>query len=222
MYDLTLAGTKIPRCQHIKADGVQCNLPAVRGRSICHRHQLVRRATDHPSGPNAPLVHVEDAASLQLALNDVIRRLMLGHIDRRDAALIITSLRALLASMRMEQHAPTDPSAILRDHDKPIKHVEWKRHMTLEEMERHKHTDEKSVVELFKPVIDRLNKKYAKDIERHTGRRPEPDIADTEDGTPPPPVYIPPSCFAPQPLPPPTALSRAEDTASKAAEKLSG
>src|SRR5690349_20040256 len=117
MLTRTLVNSKVKRCQHIKADGAQCNLPSVGGRSICHRHGYVRRTVARPSHPDTPLVFVEDIASLQLALNDVMGRLLRGQIDRRDAALILSSLRTLLFAMRTEKKSPTDVTTIVRDYN---------------------------------------------------------------------------------------------------------
>jgi hypothetical protein len=63
----------IPACQHIKANGLHCGSPAMNHSAFCYFHTDVRLRRKHK---RIPLPIVEDANSVQLALNQVAARIM--------------------------------------------------------------------------------------------------------------------------------------------------
>jgi hypothetical protein len=155
----TLYKSKVRRCQHIKADGVQCNLPSVRGRSLCHRHEVIRRTITRPTKIDAPFPHVEDPASLQLAFNDIIQRILRAQISYDDAALVIRSLRGAMAAMRMETKSPTYGPDVIRDYSALSPHVDWERHMTAEDKqlrEQQKHGQGRSITSILTKITRHL------------------------------------------------------------------
>ena len=93
-----------PRCQHAKLNGEPCRAPAVRGRTLCHLHEEI----EHPR-PGHALVFVEDAATLLLAIRQVIRALVDDTIDTKKAALILYGLQ--IASSNLKRFAQEQPQA---------------------------------------------------------------------------------------------------------------
>jgi len=65
-----------PRCQHIKMSGHRCGAPARRRRRYCHFRE--RMLT--PNESRIDIVYVEDAASLQDALMQVLRLIHEGSL----------------------------------------------------------------------------------------------------------------------------------------------
>ena len=66
-----------PRCQHFKLSGHRCGAPALRRHRFCRFHHHVL----NPREGIASIPYVEDAASLQDAINQMLR---LIHSPRPD------------------------------------------------------------------------------------------------------------------------------------------
>src|SRR5262249_55906591 len=82
-----------PRCTYLRMDGEQCLAPALRGKSTCR--------SPHPKNPkDSRLPLIEDAASIQLALNQVLRALQDGHFDLKLGALLLYGLQTASANLR--------------------------------------------------------------------------------------------------------------------------
>jgi hypothetical protein len=80
-------------CTHIKATGVRCGSPALRGEQFCYFHQRMHRGVRTP--PQArlhPIANFEDEESIQLALMEVTNALMRNTIDLKRASLILRAL----------------------------------------------------------------------------------------------------------------------------------
>jgi len=95
----------IPQCQHIRASGMRCGSPALRGKSHCHYHALHLRAE---SQKNPPLPVPEDAASIQLALHQVIRGVANGRFDRKQAALLLYALQIAQTNLKLLKRESED------------------------------------------------------------------------------------------------------------------
>ena len=102
----------IPQCRHIRASGLRCGSPALRGKSHCHYYALHLRAD---SGNSAPLPFPEDAASLQLALHQVIRGLLNGQWDRKQAALLLYALQIAQSNIKLLRRESDAAEFALRD-----------------------------------------------------------------------------------------------------------
>jgi hypothetical protein len=79
-------------CTHIKASGVRCGSPALRG-EFCYFHQRMHRGVRTP--PQArlhPIANFEDEESIQFALMEVTNALMRNTIDLKRATLILRAL----------------------------------------------------------------------------------------------------------------------------------
>jgi hypothetical protein len=90
-------------CTHIKVNGVRCGSPALRGEHFCYFHQrMIRGVNTPPQSRLHPIAQLEDAASIQASLMEVINALVRNTIDLRRAQLI---LRALHIAARNERRA---------------------------------------------------------------------------------------------------------------------
>src|SRR5579864_1052682 len=80
-------------CTHIKVSGIRCGSPTLRGEQFCYFHQRMMRGVRTP--PQArlhPIALIEDEASIQVALMEVINALMRNTIDLKRATLILRAL----------------------------------------------------------------------------------------------------------------------------------
>jgi hypothetical protein len=125
------------------------------------------------------MVHVEDTASLKLAFNDIIGRMLRGHINVHEAAIVIRSLRSVLAVMRLESTAlPPDPD-VVTDYRQLEPNVNWRKHMNdtqakqVEEQEDPANSEGvRSIAEVLLPITERL-----------FARRPSEPVPDDDDTT---------------------------------------
>jgi hypothetical protein len=105
------------RCQHIKVDGVQCGSPALRGEVRCHFHDRWERVDRGATGPCAlgsnVLPALEDANSIQLALAEVMRLAIMGHIEYRVFSLLLSALRIAAANVKHLSPTPPPPHMVI-------------------------------------------------------------------------------------------------------------
>ncbi len=93
-------------CRHIKANGLRCKSPMLRGQPYCYFHaRLHSLARASKSSPNKPikLPAPEDSASIQLALAQVFNQLAASPLDSRRAGLILYGLQ--IASQHVQRNA---------------------------------------------------------------------------------------------------------------------
>ena len=110
--------TNIPRCHHIRVDGVQCGSPALKGKRLCYFHS---RARVTRSSTNLPIL--EDSNSVQHALMQVITALIRGTVDREIAGLLLYALQTASANARRVDFAPL-PYYVVRDLTGAVPHNE--------------------------------------------------------------------------------------------------
>lgn len=104
-----MSNFEIPRCQHIKADGVQCKSLAMRGRSFCYFHAEMRdraRRRAKTAKPDRGFPVLEDANSIQVALMQTIDDLRHKRIDRGEASLILYALQTASMNLRRTNFEP--------------------------------------------------------------------------------------------------------------------
>jgi hypothetical protein len=95
-------------CMHIMVSGAHCGSPAMRHNRFCyyHKRQHERRialeADYARKNRNAPftLPPLEDAASIQFSLTQIMRRLAAGEIDREIANLMLYSLQIATSNLQ--------------------------------------------------------------------------------------------------------------------------
>src|SRR5450755_134524 len=129
-----MSSTKpILRCQHIKVDGVQCGSPALRGERRCYFHERWQRVDQGTTRPHSALRSgilpaLEDANSIQLALAEVMRLAIMGHIEHRVFALLLSALRIAAANVKhmspvpKPTHIVIDPESV---ENRPLGATAW-------------------------------------------------------------------------------------------------
>jgi hypothetical protein len=132
----------VPRCQHVKVNGVQCGSPALRRRANCYFHTRVEYerelAVEKSPGKRSfgfPLL--EDANSVQVALMKVIQMLGSGALDHRTAALMLYGLQTASTNLRHIKFEHEKPTEVVIDEDTVdltrIKGPQWSAHDFAEE-----------------------------------------------------------------------------------------
>ena len=91
----------IPRCKHIKTNGACCGSPALTNNSFCYFHHRAYLQRDHFQMPL-----VEDANSLQMAINEVLRGMFSGQIDMKEAHQALYGLRIAAIVMPRTRFQP--------------------------------------------------------------------------------------------------------------------
>jgi len=99
--------SKVPRCQHVKADGIQCNNPALKTQRYCYYHAQLQRTLGKPHAPAATIT-IESIAAVRLALTDVLNRISRSAIDPRDARLMIRGLHNATLLLKLDALARDD------------------------------------------------------------------------------------------------------------------
>jgi hypothetical protein len=97
------------QCRHIRVNGFRCGAVSLRGESLCYYHHTSHRRRHQPPAGDPQLEHIpvpliEDRASIQIALNDIIARIATNAIDPRRAGLILYALQ--IASSNLPKEAP--------------------------------------------------------------------------------------------------------------------
>ena len=99
---------KEPRfhCRHLRVSGARCRAIALRNQEFCYYHHAARR----PASPSRqhepiPLPLIEDRASIQIALNEIVARIANRSIDRKDAGLILYALQIASTNLPRETHS---------------------------------------------------------------------------------------------------------------------
>lgn len=88
----------IPRCQHIKVNGIQCGSPALRGTKFCYFHNQWREtrinlnSQQHVRG-SITIPVLEDANSIQISLMQIMRLIAAGQLDSKTAGLLLYALQ---------------------------------------------------------------------------------------------------------------------------------
>jgi hypothetical protein len=112
----------IPRCNHVRVNGVQCNSPAMARKRFCYFHQQWRQAAAPKSGSRGKrasgdaglgpgsdeslqlaalaLPPLEDANSIQMALMQVIRLIVTRQIDGKLAGLLLYALQTATSNLK--------------------------------------------------------------------------------------------------------------------------
>lgn len=88
----------IELCNHVKANGVCCDSPALKDEPYCFFHKSTRERTKRlrrAARLKLPLQLpvLEDRETIQLAIGDVLNALLAGHIDHKTAGLLLYGLQ---------------------------------------------------------------------------------------------------------------------------------
>lgn len=108
----------VPRCQHIKMNGVQCGSPALNRRRQCFFHERAREqqsriVKDQFKQARFVLPVLEDANAVQMALMQVMQLLAWGEMDRKVAGLLLYGLQTASANLRHVDFEPSEPTDVV-------------------------------------------------------------------------------------------------------------
>jgi hypothetical protein len=96
-------------CRHVHLSGHRCGSPALRGEPFCYLHHTTRNPAPRPS-PVFQIPQLEDRATLQLAIAEVLARIAAGTLDPKRAGLLLYGLQ--IAQNNLPPHhftpAPSD------------------------------------------------------------------------------------------------------------------
>lgn len=97
-------------CEHLKANGIYCGSPALRGLRHCYFHhehyQALARNRGKAKRAACALPPLEDANSVQVALMEVSRALLEDRIELKRAALLLYSLQIASANLKRVNFEP--------------------------------------------------------------------------------------------------------------------
>ena len=113
-------------CTHIKADGTLCRALPMHHQSRCYfHHRAEQRQRQIIKGRRLPiLATLEDQASIQFALMEVVARLSMGSLDPQTARLVLHALRIASINLRTGRFTSSGwqdlrPAAIAKDAEQP-------------------------------------------------------------------------------------------------------
>src|SRR5258706_8902761 len=117
-----MAIENVPRCQHLKMNGVQCMSPALKWRWLCFfqnrtRREQVRNARDESTQRRFELPLLEDANSVQMALMKVMQMLGSGRLDHKTAGLMLYALQTASCNLRNLDFEPSESTDVVIDRD---------------------------------------------------------------------------------------------------------
>ena len=93
--DQLQAARQAPRCMHVRANGVRCGSPAMRGDAFCFFHD---RLYNRPAEDSFPFL--EDAASIQMAIMQVLDGLRRGKLEKGVANSLLFGLQTASANLK--------------------------------------------------------------------------------------------------------------------------
>jgi hypothetical protein len=117
-----MAIENVPRCQHLKMNGVQCMSPALKWRRLCFFHNRIRRerarnAQDESTQRRFELPLLEDANSVQVSLMKVMQMLGSGRLDHKTAGLMLYALQTASCNLRNLSFEPAESTDVVIDRD---------------------------------------------------------------------------------------------------------
>ena len=99
-----------PRCEHVRADGTQCQGPKLRSGKKCYAHAQMEAA--RPQTLRLP--PLEDANSVVLAVMEIQRALLDGLISQKTAGLLLYSVQIGAWAVRHATFRETEPGEMVR------------------------------------------------------------------------------------------------------------
>jgi hypothetical protein len=132
---MSLYPTTVKRCQQIKVNGTQCGSPALRDSKHCYYHVRYHwpelDALPDNNEWRKPLPTLEDANSIQVALANVMERLVLQEIDHKTAALMLYALQTASMNLKRTSLEPALPTQVVIDREsvanRPLGASAWSR-----------------------------------------------------------------------------------------------
>jgi hypothetical protein len=94
-------------CRHVFTEGHRCGSPALRGQSLCYNHgRSCREAPISGRTGTFPMPRIDDRASIQLALFEVLSRLSAGDIEYKRGSILLYGLQ--IASSNLPRRTKAD------------------------------------------------------------------------------------------------------------------
>ncbi len=108
----------VPRCQHIKMNGIQCGSPALHRRRQCFFHERAREqhnriVKDQFKQARFVLPLLEDANAVQMALMQVMQLLAWGEMDHKMAGLLLYGLQTASSNLSYVDFEPEEPTDVV-------------------------------------------------------------------------------------------------------------
>ncbi len=108
----------VPRCQHIKMNGIQCGSPALHRRRQCFFHERAREqhnriVKDQFKQARFVLPLLEDANAVQMALMQVMQLLAWGEMDHKMAGLLLYGLQTASSNLTYVDFEPDEPTDVV-------------------------------------------------------------------------------------------------------------
>ena len=118
---MSLYPVTVKRCQQIKVNGTQCGSPALRDAKYCYYHVRYHwpefDALPDSNEWRKPLPTLEDANSIQVALANVMERLIMLEIDHKTAALMLYALQTASMNLKRTSLEPALPTQVVIDRE---------------------------------------------------------------------------------------------------------
>jgi hypothetical protein len=112
----------VPRCRHVKVNGIQCGSPALRRRRYCFFHDRAQEQHARIMGNQfkqarfvVPLL--EDANAVQLALMQVMQLLGSGQMEPKIAGLMLYALQTASGNLKHTKFEAEKPTDVVIDRD---------------------------------------------------------------------------------------------------------
>jgi hypothetical protein len=121
------------RCQHIKVNGVQCGSPALRRNRFCFFHkrfhdERIRLSADQARARRGTCILpvLEDANSIQMALQEVLRLLLSQQIEHKTASLVLYALQTASSNLQRTRLSPDRHDVILDPREAAITPLDYR------------------------------------------------------------------------------------------------
>jgi hypothetical protein len=124
------------RCQHIKVNGTLCGSPALRRNRFCYFHKLhqeetIQLNTDRTRRKRSLAVTLpvlEDANAIQVSLMQIMRLILTGQIDGKNAGLLLYALQTASSNLPRTRFDPYLHDVVLdvnAVHETPLQSHVW-------------------------------------------------------------------------------------------------
>ena len=81
------------KCRHIKANGLRCESPALKGGQFCYFHSKLHTISDDVRFGPLHLPVPEDARSIQLSVARINEAVITGRLDLRKASTLLAAIK---------------------------------------------------------------------------------------------------------------------------------
>ena len=110
-----------PRCQHVKTNGTRCKSPAMRNHLFCYFHRQIH---DRPNFEVVEIGTLEDANSVQMAIQQIVSAVVRGMIDHKAAGLALYGLQTAAMNLPNCDFEPNHDEVIVDDRGTALEDVD--------------------------------------------------------------------------------------------------